>query len=159
MPISSLKPVRKLLNEDGGELHRLIAHAECLQRASQVLRAHLDAPLAGHCQVANIKNGSVVMHADSPAWAAKLRFHVAGMLEQLNKAQSFGALRAIRIKVSPLSEVLPMALAERLTLSERASAVLKSAAQATEDSELRVVLMRLAQRQRQDTRDKKKEKS
>jgi hypothetical protein len=151
--------VLKLLNEDRGDLHRLIAHAERLQRASQVLRTHLDEPLAGHCQVANIKDGSIVMHADSSAWAAKLRFHVASMLEQLNQAHGFGVLRAIRIKVSPLSEGLPTVPAEQLTLSERAATVLKSAAHATEDSELRVVLLRLAQRQRQDTRDNRKEKS
>lgn len=147
MPINPLKPVRNLLN-GGGELHRLIAHAGQVQRASQVLHGHLDASLAQHCKVANIKDGSVVIHADSPAWAAKLRFQVASMLEQLNKERSFGALRAIRIKVSPMSEALPAALAERLTLSEHAAAVLKSAADATEDSGLKAVLLKLAQRKR-----------
>ncbi|MEO5702933.1 MAG: DUF721 domain-containing protein [Gammaproteobacteria bacterium] len=145
--MNSLKPVRKLLADGGEELRRLLARAESLQRASQVLRAHLDAPLAQHCQVANIKDGSVVIHADSPAWAAKLRFHVAGMLEKFNKSHSFGTVRAIRIKVSPLSEARPSARAERLVLSQQAAAVLKSAADAVVDPELKKVLLKLSQRQ------------
>lgn len=146
MPINPFKPVRNLLN--AGELRRLMDHAGQVQRASQVLRTYLDTPLAQHCQVANIKEGSVVIVADSPAWAAKLRFQVAGMLESLNKTQSFGTLRAIRVKVSPLSEILPPAPVEQRTLSEHAAVVLKSAAYATEDAELRAILLRLAQRQR-----------
>ena len=159
MPMNSLKPVRKLLADGGGTLRRLLGHAERLQRASQVLHAHLNAPLAQHCQVANIKDGVVVVHADSPAWAAKLRFHVAGMLGQFNKVQSFGTVRAIRIKVSPLSEVRSPVLAERLTLSEHAAVMIKSAADATPHPELKEVLLRLAQRRIQDTRYKRKEKS
>ena len=146
MPIKPLKPLQDVLNDGASQLPRLIAQAERLQRASQVLRAHLEAPLSEHCRVANIKDGSVVMHADSPAWAAKLRFHVAGMLERLNKEKSFGALRAIRIKVSPISEMLPVAMPERLTVSGQAASVLKGAAQATDDAGLKAVLLRLAQR-------------
>lgn len=159
MPMNSLKPVRKLLADGGETLRGLLAQAERLQRASQVLRAHLGAPLAQHCQVANIKDGVAVLHVDSPAWAAKLRFQVADLLEQFNKVQSFGTVRAIRIKVSPLSEARPPVMAERLILSEHAAAMLKSAADTATHPELKEVLLRLAQRQGQDTRSKGKEKS
>lgn len=152
--MNSFKPVRQLFGKDS-ELQQLLVQAERLQKATRTLHAQLPPPLEQHCKVANIKGELVVLHADSSAWAAKLRFHVAGILQQLRKQPGLGALQAIRIKVSPLSEALPPAPAERLTLSEYAATVLKSAARATEYPNLRAVLFRLAERQRKDTREKK----
>lgn len=100
MPMGSLKSVGKLLQDTSGELGGLLAHAERLQRAQRLLHAHLPVPLAQHCQVANIKEDMIVVHADSSAWAAKLRFQVAGMLGHLIQQQEFSSLRAVRIKVS-----------------------------------------------------------
>jgi hypothetical protein len=97
--MSPLKSVGKLLQSNNA-LGGLLAHTERLQRAQRLLHTHLPASLAQHCQVANIKEDMIVVHADSSAWAAKLRFHVAGMLAQLIQQQEFSSLRAVRIKVS-----------------------------------------------------------
>lgn len=158
MPMNSFKPVRQLFNKDG-ELQQLLVQAERLQKATRALHAQLPPPLEQHCKVANIKGELAVLHADSPAWAAKLRFHVAGILQQLRKQPGLGALQAIRIKVSPLDDPQPPSAVARPVLSEQAGAVLRSAADATADPALKAVLLRLAQRQRQDTRYKRKEES
>ncbi len=100
MPMSSLKSVGKVLQDNAGELGGLMAHAARLQRASKLLCEYLDAPLNQHCQVANIKEDIIVVHADSSAWAAKLRFHVAGMLTHLKQQQEFNTLRSVLVKVS-----------------------------------------------------------
>ncbi len=146
MPMNRLKPVLKLLHDTGGDLHHLIVHAERLQRATQLLHACLDFPLSQHCQVANIKKNTIVIHTSSPAWAAKLRFHVAAILTNLRKDQGLGMLQSVRIKVSPIGEPVAPNLAERPIISKYAAEVINAAAHATADPELRDILLRLAQR-------------
>ncbi len=150
MPMNSFKQVRQLFSTDG-DLQQLLAHAERLQKATRALHAQLPSPLGQHCKVANIKGELVVLHADSPAWAAKLRFHVAGILQQLKKQPGLSALQAIRIKVSPCSDPQSSSVMARPMLSEQASVVLRSAAEASSDPVLKALLLRLAQRRRQGT--------
>lgn len=85
-----------------GDLQRLCAHAERLQRATKMLHNNLGPPLDQHCQVANIKEDKLVLHADSSAWAARLRFHVSTMLNTLGQYPEFSHIRAIRVKVQAL---------------------------------------------------------
>lgn len=146
--MNHLKPVFELLNT-AGDLHPLIVRAESLQRATQRLHAYLGSPLDQYCRVANIKKGIVVIHVSSPAWAAKLRFHVAAILINLKKDQSLGTLQAIRIKVNPISEAVAPTLAERPVISKYAATVINAAARATSDPELKGILLRLARRQPQ----------
>lgn len=151
MPMSSLKSLHKLATAGGGELELLIRHAACMQCLSQALHAHLGPPFDAHCQVANVRDGMLVVQADSSAWAAKLRFQVAAILAHLNQQplleeQGLGPLQAMRVKVAaPRRSELTQPVV-RPSLSKNTAALLTSAASAIGDPELRAVLLSLAAR-------------
>ncbi|HLA74973.1 MAG TPA: DciA family protein [Gammaproteobacteria bacterium] len=140
------KAVGKLLIEEGGDLRRLLDHAQRLQQATRIVHEGLSPPLNEHCRVANIKDSMLVLHADSPAWAAKLRFQVAAMLAQLNRAPGFGELRSIRVKVCPQARVQPEVVSKPRSLSPRVAALISSVAETSTDPALKEVLLRLSKR-------------
>lgn len=144
--LNPLKPVSSLIRDGRGDLYSLVAQAELLHRATHALRAHLAAPLAQHCSVGNIREGAAVVLVDSSAWAAKLRFQVAGVLDLFAKWPEFGTIRAIRVKVNPLSVTPAPVRRERLHISPQTAALMRSTAQSTDDPELKRVLQSLASR-------------
>lgn len=82
-------------------LARLTRHAGRLRRATELLHACLGAPADAHCVVANVRDDVMVIHTDSPAWAAKLRFQVGTLLRQFKQQEDFAALRTIHVKAFP----------------------------------------------------------
>jgi hypothetical protein len=89
-----------LLGEPGSHLARLVSRAGRLAALDRDLRARLPRPLADHCQVANLRENSIILHADSPVWAARLRYQRAMLLEAL-AALGLPQVREVAIRVRP----------------------------------------------------------
>lgn len=85
--------------DDSDTLAALQAHAARLARIDALFRDALPHHLVSACAVANLRAGSLVVHAESGAAAAKLRQAVPSLLERL--AQGGVAVDDIRIKVRP----------------------------------------------------------
>jgi hypothetical protein len=89
----------------------------------------------------------LVLAADSPVWAARLRFHAPQLVKQLNRSQTV-KLRTIRIRVRPPERLVP---AERrkatIHRSKNSTAALQQVAQTVSDPGLKSALLRLANRQ------------
>lgn len=84
----------------GNDLSQLVVRArEAGELASQV-RGLLPEELAAHVTGAVLREETVVILADSAAWASRIRFHAPGLLERL--APRFdGGLARVRVKVRP----------------------------------------------------------
>jgi hypothetical protein len=72
----SIIPLQKLLESTvDGPLEQLLRKADMADRMTTALKGALDAGLASHLVAANLRSdGRLVVIADSPAWAARLRF-------------------------------------------------------------------------------------
>ena len=79
-----VKSVYEQLHQNPGALQGTLQHARYLQHLNVVLTEHLDPTLAQHCQLANVRAETAVVQADSPVWAAKLRYQIPTILELLN---------------------------------------------------------------------------
>lgn len=131
----------------GDALARLQDHAARLRRLQGALEAALPAQMLGQCQVANLKEGTLVLSARSGAAAVRLRQMLPSLLDHLLAAGH--AVQAIKVKVaSPEQE----AEAEQRQPTERhispaAKAGLSAfASSLPEDSPLRASLERLVRR-------------
>lgn len=135
-----------------GTTARLLEHARQLQSIDTHLSACLGAEAAAHAQVANRSNGQLVIHADSAAWATRLRYLAPQLLRCLRKTPSLADLQGINIKVSPLAQ--PASPVTRpAILSADNAALLDSTADTLSDPALRTALKRLARRARNKTAD------
>lgn len=98
-----------------------------------------------HCRVANVRNHTLVLLADSPAWAARLRFHAPTILRKLELDHKL-SLRRVQIRVDPEAVRAPRRRVRRTGLSTHSGHLLRQAAQAVEDPQLKAALERLARR-------------
>lgn len=150
-----------------------------LQQINQTLPNILPKPLAQHCRVVNLREQTVVIYADSAAWATRLRYLIPTVLQAWQQ-QSFDITKIeIRVHleamapnpapptvVEPLAAVNPvMQLPPKTThsatavtkksrgpypLTENAADYLRHTANATSHPRLKAVLLRLASRSQTD---------
>lgn len=97
MPADKLK---NLLNPSGnGDLADMVQHAQAMADLTGCLLRALPDELRPGLRAANVRDdGELVVIADSPAWAARLRFSADSLLAA---AQAAGAdVRSISVRVS-----------------------------------------------------------
>jgi hypothetical protein len=90
--------INKLLNS--GSQSRLLARARLLADLDAQLQTLLAPPLQQHCRVLALREPVLVLAADSPVWAARLRFHAPQLIRQISLPRSL-RLRSIRVRVRP----------------------------------------------------------
>jgi len=142
------KSCGNLLEDAGGELGALIEHSKRLERLSRAIRDRLPPALGQHCRLANLAQQTLVMHADSPAWASRLRYYCPQLLADLCHTPGFGQLDEIRIKTAPPEYLQPPRQAATRLLPASAARLLRATAAVTPPSPLREALLRLASREK-----------
>ena len=93
----------ELLAEPGSELGSLLKRARLLQRLQNSLAAVVDPALADRFQVANVREGRLILIAPSAVWATRLRLHAAQFIELLRDA-GLTNLEEVEVRVAPLAE-------------------------------------------------------
>ncbi len=136
--------INKLLGT--GRIAGLLAHSRELGKMDILLAELLPVPLNTHCHVLSIRNSVLVMAADSPVWAARLRFHAPQLAKQL--AQRLSAKRCtIHVCVRPPEIPQPPRPHTAATRpGKQGVTALQQAAQGVSDPELKTALLRLANR-------------
>jgi hypothetical protein len=94
MPIVQLEKLLK--STTGGALEDLVQRAEGMDRLMSRLKKGLEPGLALHLKGVNLRpDGQLVLIAESPAWAARLRFEA----DQLMAAAQEGGAQVASCKV------------------------------------------------------------
>jgi len=137
----------RLLAPEGDGLGSLVRRAGLLAHASRVLAAHLPSPLGSHCRVANVEGSTVVVQADSAAWAVRLRFMAPTVCDALSPLFAGPTLRHVKVSVCPPVAVAPVQPSDkRPALTAESARVLELAAEAVADPGLKDALRRLSRR-------------
>lgn len=145
MPITAPKHLAGLLKSGSESLGPLLAHVRRLEALNKMLREQLPPPLNQHCQAANLRDDTLLLHADSPAWALKLRYSAPVMLERLRRQPGLQQLRTINVKVKPTGiATTPAKKTRHAQMSEDTAKLLDDVAGAITDPTLRASLLRLA---------------
>lgn len=104
----------------------------------------LDPSIRDHIYVAGIKENTLVIFSDSPAWAAKVRYSTAKIINTLQQHPRFKSIKTIRIRTDP-SLLKHATTSTKSVLSAASSRHLEQAAGAVNDPALRFSLLKLAQ--------------
>jgi hypothetical protein len=148
--MSQYKPVSRLLTTSSGDLRSLLEQAHYLQALTHTLREAIDPELADHITIANIRDSTAIVAADTPAWLSKIRYMAPTILAILKQQTGLTSLRKIQFKIQPPSQQADyeQATLEQkrrcATLSSASSKVLESAASGIHDPELANALRRLS---------------
>lgn len=149
--MSTRKPisVARLLDRVGSSgIHQLTDRGQRLARFERFLNEQLPPELIGRVRIGNLRDQLLILFVDSPAWAARLRFHVPQLLQQLRK---HGAIRPEKIQIRVLPDRSPPPVKHHhARMSAAAAESIRITARCTEDSKLAAALERLASRGKPD---------
>lgn len=131
----------------GNALARLQDHAARLRRLQAALETALPPQLAAQCQVANLKDGTLVVAARGGAIAVRLKQMLPSLIEHFARAGH--AVQAIKVKVAtPEQAAWRRPPPERHISTDAKAGLARFAATLPADSPLRESLERLVRRGR-----------
>jgi hypothetical protein len=138
-------PLRFSKLSKSSQFSQLLARARLLAALDRQLKHLLEVPLCDHCQVLALRDRMLVVAADSPVWAARLRFHGPQLARQLSRHLS-RPVDSVRVRVVPVSTGMdpvrrPVPVRSRGPEGKRA---LLQAIQTVSDPELKTALQNLA---------------
>jgi len=172
-----MRNIAKLIEGAQSVLQQLWEKNLHLQQINQTLPNILPKPLAQHCRVVNLREQTVVIYADSAAWATRLRYLIPTVLQawqqqpfDITKIEIRVHLEAVEpssapavvepLAVNPVMQLPPKTThsATAVTkksrgpypLTENAADYLRHTANATSHPRLKAVLLRLASRSQTD---------
>jgi hypothetical protein len=141
-------PDRQLLKQvlkGSGRLQPLLERAKFLEALTLRLREAIDPVMAGHICVGNLRDDTVIITADSPAWLSNIRYLAPTLLQILQQQPGLEKLRHIQFKVQPENPAAKAQVApRRARLSTDTAHMLNEAASAIEDQDLSAALQRLS---------------
>lgn len=83
-----------------GQLPNIAEKAELLMHLDHYVKQVLTGPVSEQLKVANFRQGVLVIETTTAAWAARINFQKAKILQQL-QAETLPMLSAIEVKVNP----------------------------------------------------------
>ncbi len=114
-------------------LRTFVTKLEQLAQINFAIANHLQASMANHCKVANLRDGALVLSTSSPAWHHKLRFSSMEILSLLRRDPRWSGLKSIEVRVDYLPNIesqasniqqpktKPISAANRLLIQQTAS--------------------------------------
>jgi hypothetical protein len=136
--------LKKILSIASDHLAGTLAHAANLQRLQPLVYRALPTDLAAHCRPGNLRGNTLVIHADSPAWAAKMRFHAPQLIRSLQRANDLSGLERCEVRVLPQTTAPSASKSTPSAISATSREQLRSAARGLKDPRLKEAFERLA---------------
>lgn len=128
-------------------LRKLFRNAAKHQNTAIRVKNLVAEPLRSHIQLAVVHEDTIVLTADSSAWAAKMRYQVPNLITQIKKISEFSEIQTIRVKVSKSSSADNQPRNRKaLPISTPCASALQKKASSVNDPALKEVLLRLASR-------------
>jgi len=126
----------------------IVNKVELLAKLNRVVLEKLDPKLRGHCRVANLRDGILILTTTSPALGHQLRFATSDLLTSLRALPEWCHLKSIKIHVRlaydaalPPSHPNPTPI-----LSESNAEIIKASVQNINTAALKDALLRLSER-------------
>lgn len=116
---------------------KVLAHARELSRLDKKLASLIDPALAPHCQVAEIRNHSLILVCSSAAFAARIRMISQQLLDTFREEGEVGIER-IEIRIAPVNRPQPETRKPR-ALSSAAVQALGRFASDSGDAEIQAI--------------------
>lgn len=143
------KPVSmsRILERFGTSEHSAIPHkVRALAVLERQILSLLPPEFAPHCRVAGVTGGRLLLVADTPAWAARLRFQGTQLVQHLGRVGTV-TVRTVQVRIiPPIDETRPAP--RRIRLSAENARLLEQTAKGIRDARLAQALTRLARRAR-----------
>jgi len=136
------------------QLNNLYTHAKNICVLNEKLHNYLTPTLSSHCSIANYSANTLIVNADTSAWASKLRNRIPDILAYARHECGLNKLITVRIKVSPkqnntFQSNLPSNVSTRkASLSIKSAEFIKNVATSIQDPALRDSILKISKNTR-----------
>ena len=142
------------LIDSNKQLNKLYTHAKDICALNEKLHNYLAPSLSSHCTVANYSADTLIVNADTSAWASKLRNRIPDILDYARHECGLSNIISVRIRVSPNqnntthSSLPGTALGRKASLSKKSAEFIKSVATSIQDPALRESILKISKNAR-----------
>lgn len=132
------------------QLNNLYTHAKNISALNKKLHSHLAPSLSGHYSVANYSAETLIVNADTSAWAYKLRNCIPDILDYARHECGLSKLITVRIKVSPnhdnttQSDLSSTGTTRKASLSKKSAEFIANVATSMTDPALRKSFLKIS---------------
>lgn len=126
-------------------LNNLMQRAKLLEKLNLEFQRHLPAQFSAHCRLANIDNGTIIVHVDNASYASLLRFQSPNLCQTLASELKLN-IQSMKVKVRPIHHANPASMTNSLALPKSAASILQQTAASIDDGSLKSALEKLAKR-------------
>jgi len=141
---STSKKVGTLLASAAPGLQQVLEKAAILDQLTRDLRASLPAPLNQHVSVANIRENTLIIGANSSAWITRVRYLAPSILKLIRQKTGLKELNKVHFKVITAQSPEPESHSRQPNMSKGTSLLLESTAKGVVDQTLKAALRRLS---------------
>ena len=132
------------------QLNKLYTHAKNICVLNEKLHNYLDPDLSRHCSIANYSADTLLVNADTSAWASKLRNRIPDILDFARHECGLIKLISVRIKVSPIlnntiqADTHSTKITKKASLSKKSAEFIESVATSIHDPALRESILKIS---------------
>lgn len=138
------RPLYAFCSTSNSKVGLLLKHANFINQLQSELHKYLGQPLNAHCKIANYKKDTLILHADSPGWAAKLRYMTPDILGLMHQQFKLTDIKTIRVKVAPDSRKTFKTSKKPVTLSSKSAKLVNDVANTISDHALKTSLLKIS---------------
>lgn len=145
MTDSIFKKANSYLESDNKAFRPILCKIKTISTLNQQLKPYLGAHLAAHCEVANIRDHTLILIAANASIATEIRLQAYDLLKRIKQDASLNHINHIQCKVKSYcsnSYVTPTHCMQ--PLSETTADVLAMAAESLKDPNLKQIMLRIA---------------
>jgi len=97
------KLLSSIIKNQGFDASSLVKKVQLLKRLDQVIKSQLPENMSGKFEVANIRDNTLIILANSPSWATRLHYQQQQILVIARSSHEFAFIDSVKVKVSPSS--------------------------------------------------------
>ncbi|MDH5784698.1 MAG: DciA family protein [Chromatiales bacterium] len=146
--MNKLSQLSVLLQQCGIASDGLLQHGQRLNLLEQLIKELLDSGSSLHFRLGNYRDNTLILYADSNAWASRLRYQAPALLTQLRKMEGLDGIDRIDVRVMP--QEIKSIKKQHVSLSSAASSCIIACADGVSDEGLRNALRHLARHHKPD---------
>jgi hypothetical protein len=146
------KKANAYLETDSRDLQWVFSKLKQLDELNRKVSQYLDANIRNYCQVANLKDGHLMLVTANASIATQIRFQTVDLLKKFKQDPLLQKIQAIHCKVRPpltwpaTSQAFIVPLKKMKPLSHETAEFVREIAESLEDPQLKEVMKRIAGR-------------
>ncbi|MDC9725049.1 MAG: DUF721 domain-containing protein [Gammaproteobacteria bacterium] len=143
---NKLEQIRTVCTKNS-QLSKLAQRTQQLSKLNYILQQAMPPQFSAHCQLANVREQTLVVHTDNASYASLLRFQANTLCAALSEYLPQPVTK-LEVKVRPRYETIKSEGTSSISLPMGAADALTQTAEEMEEGPLKVALQKLAKRRK-----------